>query len=204
MLKMTKQEFYDSIDEWISAPREKWNHVTFVAYFHHKYFQKNGTHFATLRWNGNPASSKECRDMAKIFEIFASEDYKELPSDLKQLEKERVNRKIYSYINWMFDYKHRYGDKGLAITTQFFLAPYSINEFQIMYDKALKQKSSTATIEELIIWCKNEMPEVLNEHQISRPEDIKLIDKYADLYKLPDSSNERKLVSKAIAMGIVK
>lgn len=203
MSKMTKQEFYDQIEEWISAPKDKWNHVTLVAYFYHKYRERNGVQFTPARWSGNPASSKECRDIARVFDIFAVDGYKELSAEQKRQERERVNKKIYNYINWMFDYKHRYGDKGKAVTTQFFLSPYALNEFQVMYNRAMKQKNSKSRIEQLISWCKNEMPEILEIHQIDKADDIKLINKYADMYSLPDSSNERRLVDKASALGII-
>lgn len=203
MAKMTKQEFYNQIEEWISAPKEKWNHVTLVAYFYHKYYQRNGIQFTPARWSGNPASSKECRDMSRIFNTFAVDNYKELSSEEKRKERAKVNKKIYNYINWMFDYKHRYGDKGKAVTTQFFLSPYALNEFQVMYNRAMKKRSSKSKIEQLVSWCKNEMPELLEIHQIDKADDIKLIDKYADMYHLSDSSNERRLVNKASAMGII-
>lgn len=200
---MTKEEFYQKIDEWIKQPKENWNHITLVAYFYHKYFKRNGIHFTPARWSGNPASSKECRDMAKIFEIFAVEGYKELPPSEKKIERERVINKIYNYINWMFDYKYRYGNKGVGVTTQFFLSPYSLNEFQIMYDRALKKQSSKSKIEELILWCKAEIPDVLEIHQIEKADDLKLITQYADMYKLSDASNERRLLNKAAKMGII-
>lgn len=201
--KMTKQEFYNIIEEWISAPREKWNHVTVVAYFYHKYFQRNGIHFTPARWSGNPASSKECRDFARVFKIFAPDNYSDLDYAKKQEVRVATYTKIYNYINWMFDYKHRYGDKGQAVTTQFFISPYALNEFQIMYKRALRKQESRSKIKELISWCQSEMPEILEVHQIEKPDDLKLINKYADMYSLEDSSNERRLINQAQKMGII-
>lgn len=200
---MTKKEFYDKIEEWISHPKDRWNHVTAVAYFYHKYHERNGVHFTPARWSGNPASSKECRDFAKVFKIFVDENYDNMSASNKREERIRVYQKIYNYINWMFDYKHRYGDKGRAVTTQFFIAPYSLNEFVVMYNRAMKKAASKGTIDKLIKWCKEEMPEVLDSHQITKAEDIKLIDKYADMYGLPENSNERRLVARASEMGII-
>ena len=201
-VKMTKQEFCDIIDEWISAPKSKWNHVTLVAYFYYKYKEKNGVHFTPTKWTGNPASSKECRDIKKVFDSFAP-DYANLKADEKKELRVKTYIKIYNYINWMFDYKHRYGDKGKAVTTQFFLSPYAINEFQIMYNRALKKTESEDKIGTLLDWCKKEMPELLDSHQVFKADDLNLIQKYADMYSLEESSNERRLVKQAKVLGII-
>lgn len=203
MSKMTKSEFYNLIDEWISQPKERWNHVTLVAYFYHKYKQRNGVNFTPNRWSGNPASSKECRDIARIFKLFAIDNYSELNSENKKLERIKTNQKIYNYINWIFDFKYRYGDNGVAVTTQFLFAPYNLNEFQIMYSKALKKNDSASKIDKLLNWCKKEMPEILDSHEIQNIKDIELIKKYAEMYNLEDNSNEIILIKKSIKMGLI-
>ncbi len=201
--KMTKEEFYNVIEEWISKPKESWNHITLVAYFYWKYKQKNGVEYTPARWSGNPASSKECRDFTKVFNSFAPDKYSDLPMEEKRIVRIDTYNKVYNYINWMFDYKCRYGDNSKAITTQFFLAPYSMNEFQLMYSKAVKAGKSKDKITELISWCQKENPEVLDLHQIEKPDDIKMILKYAERYCLPDNATERILVKKAMQMGII-
>lgn len=156
-----------------------------------------------VRWAGNPASSKECKDMSKIFNIFAPNNYTELSSDEKSKIRTEVYNKMYNYINWMFDYKCRFGNNSMAVTTQFFLSPYSLNEFQLMYSKAIKNTKSKSKIEDLISWCKQEIPDILENHQLDRGEDIKMIIRYADMHNLQENSVERKLISKAMEMGII-
>jgi len=200
---MTRDEFYNSIEKWISAPKEGWNHITLMAYFFHKYEKKNGSRYMPTTWRGNPGSTKECKDISKIFNNFAPDDYKTLSSEEKKQIKSKVNRKIVNYINWMFDYKYRYGNKGRAITTQFFLAPYALNEFQIMYDSAIRNFKSKNTIAKLVSWCKKEAPSILDNHELDSENDLKLIAKYAEMYSLESSSDEMRVISKAKAMGII-
>ena len=75
---------------------------------------------------------KESRDFARLFKVLAPEGYEDLPANDKKEVKKEVILKIYNYINWMFDYKFRRGDKSVT-GTQIFLLPSMINEFERMY-----------------------------------------------------------------------
>lgn len=200
---MTKEQFYNIIEEWVSKPRDTWNHVTLVAYFYKKYKEKNGINFTPSSWRGNPASSKECRDIKKLFDLFSPNDYEELGKEKKLEVKSEIYNKIYNYINWMFDYKYRQADKSMAITTQFFLSPYNLNQFQIMYNNAMSKKKDLNKIDILLKWCKDELPDILDNHQIAKPDDLLLINKYADSYNLNDFSSERKVLKKAKELGLI-
>ena len=129
---MTKNEFYKVAEDWISHPKENWNHLTLMAYFYHKYKKRSGVNFYPASWSGNPALTKESRDFAKLFKIWAPEDYALLDSDKKRGARSIVNQKAYNYINWMFDYKFRYGNKAVT-GTGIFLNNNMLNEFEVMY-----------------------------------------------------------------------
>ena len=140
---MNQDEFYEKIPEWISQEKARWNHITLMAYFCHKYEKVNGVKFRLVRWKEDPGKGKESRDFSKLFDTFARLDYKELSKEEKEAEKLKVITRIYNYINWMFDYKFRSGDKSVT-GTQLFLMPSMINEFDRMYSKFLANVSSKA------------------------------------------------------------
>ena len=123
---MNQQEFYENIPNWISKDKDSWNHITLMAYFCHKYKEKHGVNFRLVRWKGDPGKGKESRDFAKLFKVLAPEDYNNLTGGDKQDIRSGVILKIYNYINWMFDYKSRRGDKSVT-GTGLFLMPSMIS-----------------------------------------------------------------------------
>lgn len=203
MASMTKDEFYKNLDNWLAKPKEKWNHVTMVAYFYKKYYLINDTHFIPSRWSGNPGSSKECRDIKRIFDLFSSEDYQELDVQERIQERVKVYSKIYNYINWLFDFKYRNIDRT-AITTQFMLQPYNINAFNLAYKKALQKQKSKDTIDVFKEWCKKSVPELLSKFQIESKDDLILISRYIKTYELGNESVEYKAVSYAKEIGLIE
>lgn len=202
-MTMTREEFYNVLSEWTTQPLEKWNHVTMVAFFYSKFKEKNGIDFMPVRWSGNPASSKECRDIAKLFRMFVPENYDDLNPFDKIEYRQAAYQKIYHYIDWMFNYKHRMGDSGKAITTQFFLAPYTLNEFLIMYNKAKNKQKTKSKIDLLITWCKTETPEIFEKHQLETASDLKFIEKYIQSYKLDQNSLESRVINKSKELGLI-
>ena len=199
---MTRQEFLQKIDDWVSKDKDKWNHITLMAYFYKKYFQKNGVHFIPASWNGEPAKTKESRDFSKLFKKFAPEDYDKLSGEAKGEAKLFVVMKVYHYISWPFDWKCRAGDRSVN-GTQFFLVPSLINEFERAYTKHLSKNASKSKFDILIDWCKKENPEILDSHQLEKPEHIKMIIRYAEMYKLEQTSPELKTITKAKELGLV-
>ncbi len=199
---MTEQEFYEKVPEWVSQDKDRWNHVTYLAYFCHKYHEKHGVQFRLVRGRAGPTHGKEAKDFAKLYKIFAPENYDKLSSAKKKAVRKELTWKIYNYINWMFDYKFRSGQKSVN-GTQLFHIPSIINEFERMYGPFLKQKKAKEGIETLLSWCKENTPEVLETHQLTRVDDIGMIKSYAKMYSMDKDSPEVKLVRKAMEMGLV-
>lgn len=191
--KMTKEEFYEKIPAWIDVPKERWNHVTLVAYFYHKYFQKNKIHFSPVTWNGNPASSKECRDLTKVYDMFKPGNYDQLSEEQKQAARRATYLAVYNYINWMFDYKHRFGNNSVAVTTQYFISPSSLNQFKIMYDKHLKAGKKVADSIDLEKFVKENYPKIYSEHNFDNKNSIKMFIAYVDSEDFDEDSEELKV-----------
>jgi hypothetical protein len=199
---MDQEEFYQKIPEWINHDRDRWNHITLMAYFCHKYELKNGTRFRLVRWKSDPGKGKESRDFSKLIELFLPEKYEELSLEEKKIHKTNVIQKIYNYINWMFDYKFRSGDKSVT-GTQLFLMPSMINEFERMYSSFLQRNLSKDKIEVFLDAIKREYPEIFERHQLDEVSDLKILERYIENYKLPESSLEAMVIAKAKTMEII-
>ena len=202
---MNQEEFYAKIPEWIAKPKSTWNHITLMAYFCHKYEQKNGVRFRLVRWKQDPGKGKESRDFSKLFKTLAPEGYSFLPKEEKKKVKEEVTVKIYNYINWMFDFKFRRGEKSVT-GTQLFLLPSMINEFERMYGAFLSKKRSEASIEELLAWAAANVPAIFDHHEIEDLKDLRMLEEYAKSYSLYENSQdslEVSLLKEAKKMGII-
>lgn len=199
---MNQEEFYGKIPEWIAQDRAKWNHITLMAYFCHKYELKNGTKFRLVRWKMDPGKGKESRDFSKLIEIFLPEGYEELSTEEKKSYKTNVIQKIYNYINWMFDYKFRSGDKSVT-GTQLFLMPSMINEFERMYSSFIQKSLSKDNFGVFIDSIKRDFSDIFDKHQIDEVSDLKILEKYVENYKLPLDSIEAIVVAKAKKMEII-
>lgn len=201
-MRMTRNEFYANVETWILNPKENWNHITLMAYFYHKYKKRTGTNFYPATWKGNPALTKESRDFSKLFKLFAPDNYKLLGPKSKKEAKRVTNQKIYNYINWMFDYKFRYGNKAVT-GTGIFLNNNMLNEFEVMYNAQMKKHQEQDGIGKLVSWAKTAVPEVLEAHQLGRPADIGMIEKYIEMYDLDASAPERQLIAKAKELKLI-
>ncbi len=199
---MNQEQFYQMIPEWISKDRSKWNHITLMAYFCHKYEQKNGVKFRLVKWKEDPGKGKESRDFAKLFSTFAPEDYEELPSDLKSEARQQVINKIYNYINWMFDYKFRSGDKSVT-GTNLFLMPSMINEFERMYSSFLQKSNKKDVFLVFLNWVKENHSEVFDRHQLEDEGDLKILSRYIAMYSDGKMTAEQIIIDKAKNMGIL-
>lgn len=200
---MNQEEFYAKIPEWIAKPKSTWNHITLMAYFCHKYEQKNGVKFRLVRWKSDPGKGKESRDFAKLFKTLAPEDYASLDKERKKEVKEEVTHKIYNYINWMFDYKFRRGDRSVT-GTKLFLMPAMINEFERMYSSFLLKKKNENSMESLLTWAKERVPNIFDYHEIEDVRDIKMLQEYIKSYSLEEDSPESILLKKAKEMNLVE
>tara|TARA_Y100001970_G_C14187361_1_gene833361 strand:+ start:663 stop:1262 length:600 start_codon:yes stop_codon:yes gene_type:complete len=199
---MNQEEFYEKIPEWISKDQEHWNHITLMAYFCHKYKEKHGVRFRLVRWKGDPGKGKESRDFAKLFKILSPENYSSLRETEKKIIKTKVIKKIFNYINWMFDYKFRRGERSVT-GTGLFLLPSMINEFERMYSNHLRLREEVSSIRDLVSWAKDNIPEVFQNHQVEESSDLRMIETYIKTYSLPESSPEAILISKAKELGVL-
>jgi len=199
---MNQQEFYENIPDWISKDKDSWNHITLMAYFCHKYREKHGVNFRLVRWKGDPGKGKESRDFAKLFKALAPEDYSDLTGDNRQDIKKDVILKIYNYINWMFDYKFRRGDKSVT-GTGLFLMPSMINEFERMYGDYVSHKKKRRSIETLVSWAKHNLPEIFSKHQVEECSDLRMIETYIKTYSLSKDSPESLLLAKAKELEVL-
>jgi len=199
---MNQQEFYEKIPEWISKDKDSWNHITLMAYFCYKYREKHGVNFRLVRWKGDPGKGKESRDFAKLFKALAPEDYSSLTDHNKQDIKKNVILKIYNYINWMFDYKFRRGEKSVT-GTGLFLMPSMINEFERMYVDHMSLKKKAQGIEALVSWAKNNLPEIFSKHQVEESADLRMIESYVKTYSLSKNSPESLLLAKAKELEVL-
>tara|TARA_B100000131_G_C18103673_1_gene606976 strand:- start:443 stop:1039 length:597 start_codon:yes stop_codon:yes gene_type:complete len=176
---MTQDEFYNNISSWISKPKEEWNHITLMAYFCHKYQLKNKVRFRLVRWKNSPGLGKESRDFSKLMNTFLPENYKGLDKHVRLDLKKKVIVKVYNYINWMFDYKFRSGERSVT-GTGIFLMPSMINEFERMYSKFLDNDLSEEKMSVLIAWCNENCPEIFRLHQLEDISDLKMIRYYLE------------------------
>jgi hypothetical protein len=199
---MTQDEFYEKIPEWISKPKASWNHITLMAYFCHKYTEVHGVRFRLVRWNSDPGKGKESRDFSKLFKTFAPEGYADLDFKKKKTIKKDIIIKIYNYINWMFDYKFRRGDKSVT-GTRIFLLPSMINEFERMYASFVQNNKSKDKMNILVEWAKSNLPEIFGLHQVEEAGDLRMIERYHKTYMLPSESPESILLKKAKEMELI-
>jgi hypothetical protein len=199
---MTEEEFYTSIPTWIEADIGRWTHITLMAYFCHKYEKVNDVRFRLVRSRRGPTVGKEARDFAELFRTLAPESYKRLSPEAKKIVKEEVNRKIYNFINWMFDYKFRRGNKSVT-GTRIFLIPSMINEFERMYSKFLEKHQTENKLSKLLVWCNKEAKDIFKSHQLERAEDLKMIHRYVEMYSLGVESPEVRVLGKAKDLGLL-
>jgi len=199
---MTEEEFYDKIPEWLKTDIEHWNHITLLAYFCHKYEKVNGIRFKLVRSKKGPTSTKESRDFAKLFKTMAPENYESLPRDERNDVRVITIKKIGHYINWMFDFKFK--KTGQPINgTQTFLSPSILNEFERMYADRQSRAKNKDIFQMLIDWVRSNYPQLLEEHQLDRVEDLKMIQSYINTYSLPHDSAESELIKKSKEIGLL-
>ncbi len=199
---MNQEEFYQKIPDWISHEKSRWNHITLMAYFCHKYEQKNKVRFRLVKWNADPGKGKESRDFAKLVKLFLPENFDDLSPNEKVESKVFVVQKIYNYINWMFDYKFRSGDKSVT-GTNLFLMPSMINEFERMYSSFVQKNLKKDKMESFLDLLKVNYSQIFDSHQIEEIGDLKMLEKYILNYNLPASSIESIVVSKAKEMEVI-
>ncbi len=198
---MNQEEFYSNIEDWISKPKSTWNHITLMAYFCHKYELVTGSKFRLVRWKGDPGKGKESRDFSKLFKVFATEDYDKINGSDKLFIKNKINNKIYNYINWIFDYKFRSGTQSVT-GTGIFLLPSIINEFERMYEQVVEKNTNDFKIKTLIKWCGENCPEIFSLHQLEDMDDLEMIYSYFKAHNL-DKSVESRVVEYARGIGLL-
>jgi hypothetical protein len=199
---MTQDEFYEKIPEWISQDKDRWNHITLMAYFCHKYNSVNNVRFRLVRWKNDPGKGKESRDFSRLIKVLAPESYEQLPPAEKKAVKKDIVLKIYNYINWMFDYKFRRGDRSVT-GTKIFLMPSMINEFERMYSAYLEKSTDKTKMKTLLSWSKDNVPNIFELHQVEEVDDIKMVKKYYEFYNLSNDSVECLFLDKAKELELI-
>lgn len=199
---MNEEEFYNNIERWINTDISEWTHITLLAYFCYKYELKNKVRFRLVRSRKGVTLGKEAADFAKLFRTLAPENYADLSKERKFSIRKEVNLKIKNYINWMFDYKFRSGAASVN-GTRIFLAPNIIVDFERMYARYLSKEQTTNKFEILLSWCQKEAKDIFDRHQLEREDDLRLIKRYADQYTLQEDSLERRVLAKAIEVGLL-
>jgi hypothetical protein len=199
---MTEAEFYEKIPDWIKQDISNWTHITTLAFFCYKYEQKNGVRFTLTRSRKGVELSKESADFAKLFKLMAPQDYSELSGWEKAEVRRKVNLKIKNFISWMFDYKYRSGEKSVN-GTRIFHAYNLINEFERMYAKYMAKQKTMNKMDLLLKWCQEEASEIFNYHQIEREDDLLMLKSYAEQYDLQENSTEKRVIAKAIEVGLL-
>lgn len=208
MNKLTEEVFYNSIEKWIQDDVKKWNTITLLAYFCYKYQFKNKNNpyqerFKLTRAANGVALSKEAKDFNKLFKLLAPENYSELSSKEKSEIREKVNWEIRNYINWTIDVKFARTERTVQ-GTDIFWRTNVINEFKIAYKKYLSKEQTSNKFELLLSWCQKEADGIFERHQLEEENDLKLIKRYADQYALKESSLERRVLAKAIEVGLLR
>jgi len=198
---MNEAEFHENIPEWISKDKETWNHITYLAYFCHKYEKVNGVKFRLVRGRKGPTMGKEAGDFAKLFRILAPENYKDLGAKAKKAARSEINWKVYNYINWVFDYKFRM-KMGSVNGTRLFHISSLIVEFERMYNVHQNRKKATDKMAQLITWCMENHPQVLDMHQMAEPKDLSMLKAYMESYAILGGEPEGRVIAKAREIGI--
>jgi hypothetical protein len=200
--KMTLDELYSKIPTWIEKDKSEWNHLTLLAYFCYKYKQKHNVRFIFASWKGDLAKTKECKDISKVYKKFLHESYASMKGAAKKEERTRVIYKVYNYINWMFDYKFRSGDRSVT-GTKIFQTPSMINEFERLYSAYLSKKKNTSKLDAFKAFVSSEYPDIFSSHQFNDVNDIKIFKRYVQGYNLSKNSDHYKVISKAESMGLI-
>lgn len=189
-LNMKIQEFHINKYNWVCQDKDKWNVVTFVSYFCVKYKERYSVEYRFSGWRGNPALTKEGRDISKILK-----EYKD-----SGLSKTDANKKLYNYINWSFDFKAKRGvninSTGLLSNHVFF------NEFEKAYFKFLQKARNKVDLDGLKVWCKENAPSVLENYNLESRQDLEFIEKMLSLSDMKNS-DEEKLIDKAKKEGLL-
>jgi hypothetical protein len=199
---MTEEEFYAKIPMWMETDKKTWRHTTLLGHFCDKYQKKNGVRFLLTRSSRDVFKSKESRDFAKLEKKFRPDYYDDLDSKTKKAIKSEIMVKIFNYVNWMLDYKFRYGNSSVN-STSVFLNPSFLNEFERMYNRHLKQHQQSMKMAKLLEWCNDEAYDIFDLHQIDKIKDLEMIKSYADSYNLDSSSVERRVLEKAKSLELI-
>jgi hypothetical protein len=193
---MTEQELYGKIDLWIGSGYEDWNHITHMAYFLKKYKETYGVKFSLAAYKGNPAKTKECRDFSNLIKKFRSDSYDFKTKEEKKKEDTVVNKKIYNYVNWVFDKK--FNNTESTITgTRIFLAYNLINEFEAKYRRSQEKNKDQGKLDAFFKKALKVFPELSDSYNLKTKDDLKIIEQTISFYNLGANSAEAKVVKAA-------
>ena len=199
---MTEQEIYNKIDLWIGSSYEDWNHITMMAYFLRKYEETYGVRFSLASYKGNPAKTKECRDFSNLIKKFRSCNYDIKSKDEKSKENYSVNKKVYNFINWVFDQKFSKSQNTIT-GTRIFLNYNLINEFEAKYKRYQEKNKDKKKLDAFFKKALQLFPEIKDSYELNSKDDIKIMEQSISFYDLDNSSPEFKIVKAAKKAGLL-
>ena len=195
---VTLDEFYSKSKIWISSDKSEWNHITLMAYFICKYEKNYSIKYRMARWSGNPAKSKESKDMSKLLKMFSEESHVWGESaDSKKI----AILKCYNYINWAFDKKFRYKTK--INSTGLLLNHTIINEYEKIYYQKMQEHRSKSGISSLREWISQVLPSSLDDYDFSDKNDLRIFCEFYKNNKFGDEDSETKIFNKIKDMRLV-
>jgi len=175
---MTLDYIYKNAEKWISEDKEKWNHITFLAYYLVKYRTNYGVFYRFNRWKDHPAKTKECKDILRLIK-----EFKGGLNMIGETSDKSVNVKLYNYMNWIFDKKFR---KPKMVTgTGIFLKSNLINEFEILYMRKVNERRNSNSISILKQWLEQNAPSILEDYSINDKNDINIFKNFYINSNLP-------------------
>lgn len=198
---MNQSEFLDKARIWIEADRDTWTHITLLAYFCHRYKEKNGVKFRFARWGGHPAKTKESRDFSRLVKAFLPEDFDNLNKDLKKKAKRNSIAKSYNYINWIFDYKFRTNDSSVT-GTGIFLNHNIMNHFERMWFQHQNKKKKEDKMEKFVSWIKDNHPSFLNNYDFEDEKDLGIVLSFIESNSFGENSSELLVYKKAKSLNL--
>lgn len=198
---MNQSEFLEKAAIWIEADKSSWTHITLLAYFCHRYRERNGVRFRFARWGGHPAKTKESRDFSRLIKAFLPEDFDNLTKENQKLAKKKSISKSYNYINWIFDYKFRTNDKSVT-GTGIFLNHNIMNHFERMWFNHQNKKKKESKLNSFVSWIKNNHPSFLDNYDFEDEKDLGIVLSFIEGNGFGEETSEFLVYKKAKSLGL--
>ena len=187
--ELTWKKFYNEYLQLYKV-KEKWDNEKdkvscIIGFFCHMYKERYNTNYVFIPSNFNPYSSKECRDTWALLAAFNGNAH-----DVRK------------YIYWLFK---KGTNKSTTITSFGYVnTPTLIRKYnlQVASKHILHRESKLPT--ELINWCKNNIPKILENYSLDTMNDLGALLNYCKTYPPSNGSNELLVLTEAEKMGLIK